>query len=39
VYVVRETAGTVSDLETDPSDDFLSAFLPELDRLVFSTRL
>ncbi len=39
LYVVRETTGTVSDLETDPSNDFLSAFLPELDRLVFSMPL
>ncbi len=29
----------VSDLETDPSNDVLSAFLSELDRFVFSTPL
>jgi hypothetical protein len=39
LYVVRETSGPVSSVETDPSNDFLSAFLPELDRLVFSTSL
>ena len=39
LYVVRETAGTVIDPETDPCNDFLSVFLPELDRLVFSTPL
>jgi hypothetical protein len=36
LYVVRETAGAVVDPGGDPCDDFLSVFLPELDRLVFS---
>jgi Protein of unknown function (DUF3485) len=37
LYVIRETAGAVVDPETDPCNDFLNVFLPELDRLVFST--
>jgi hypothetical protein len=36
LYVIRETAGVVVDPEADPCNDFLSVFLPELDRLVFS---
>ena len=36
LYVIRETAGVVVDPEDDPCNDFLSVFLPELDRLVFS---
>ncbi len=36
LYVVRETAGAVVDPVGDPCNDFLSVFLPELDRLVFS---
>jgi hypothetical protein len=38
LYVVRETAGAVVDPGGDPCNDFLSVFLPELDRLVFSVR-
>ncbi len=38
LYVVRETAGAVVDPEHDPCNDFLSVFLPELDRILFSTR-
>jgi len=37
LYVIRETAGAVVDPGGDPCNDFLSVFLPELDRLVFST--
>ncbi len=37
LYVIRETAGAVVDPEADPCNDFMSVFLPELDRLVFST--
>jgi hypothetical protein len=33
--VVRETAGTVVDPETDPGNDFLSVLLPEIDKAVF----
>ncbi|MGP0069471.1 MAG: exosortase-associated EpsI family protein [Isosphaeraceae bacterium] len=36
LYVVRETAGTVVDPNADPCNDFMSVFLPELDRIVFS---
>ncbi len=36
LYVIRETAGAVVDPGRDPCNDFLSVFLPELDRLVFS---
>jgi Protein of unknown function (DUF3485) len=36
LYVVRETAGAIVDPGGDPCNDFLSVFLPELDRLVFS---
>jgi hypothetical protein len=36
LYVVRETGGAVVDPGSDPCNDFLSVFLPELDRLVFS---
>ena len=36
LYIVRETAGAGVDLGDDPCNDFLSVFLPELDRLVFS---
>jgi Protein of unknown function (DUF3485) len=36
LYIVRETAGAGVDPGADPSNDFLSVFLPELDRLVFS---
>ena len=37
LYVIRETAGAVVDPGDDPCNDFLSVFLPELDRLVFAT--
>jgi len=37
LYVVRETAGAVVDPGADPCNDFLSVFLPEVDKLVFST--
>jgi hypothetical protein len=36
LYVVRETAGAVVEPQDDPCNDFLSVFLPELDRQVFS---
>jgi len=36
LYVVRETAGAVVDPGVDPANDFLSVFLPEVERLVFS---
>jgi hypothetical protein len=36
LYVVRETAGAVIPPGDDPCNDFLSVFLPELDRRVFS---
>ena len=36
LYVIRETAGVVIDPGSDPCNEFLSVFLPELDRLVFS---
>jgi hypothetical protein len=36
LYVVRETAGAVVDPATDPCNDFLGVFLPEVDRHVFS---
>jgi hypothetical protein len=36
LYVIRETAGAVVDPAADPCNDFLTLFLPELDRLVFS---
>lgn len=36
LYVVRETSGAVVDPGADPSNDFLSVLLPELDRLVFT---
>ena len=36
LYVVRETGGAAVDPGSDPCNDFLSVFLPELDRLVFS---
>jgi len=36
LYVIRETGGAVVDPGDDPCNDFLSVFLPELDRLVFS---
>ena len=37
LYVVRETAGVVVDPKDDPCNDFMSVFLPELDRLVFAS--
>ena len=37
LYVVRETAGAVIDPNNDPCNDFMSVFLPELDRRVFAT--
>jgi hypothetical protein len=37
LYIIRETAGAIVDPGVDPCNDFLSVFLPELDRLVFST--
>jgi hypothetical protein len=36
LYVIRETAGAVVNPGVDPCNEFLSVFLPELDRLVFS---
>jgi hypothetical protein len=36
LYVVSKTSGAVVDPGTDPCNDFLSVFLPELDRLVFA---
>jgi hypothetical protein len=36
LYVIREAAGAVADPVADPCNDFLSVFLPELDRLLFS---
>jgi hypothetical protein len=36
LYVVRETAGAVVEPGSDPCNEFLRVFLPELDRLVFS---
>jgi hypothetical protein len=36
LYVVRETAGAVVDPGADPCNDFMSVFLTELDRRVFS---
>jgi hypothetical protein len=36
LYVIRETAGTNVAPGSDPCNDFLAVFLPELDRLVFS---
>ena len=38
LYVIRETAGVVVDPGSDPCNDFMSVFLPELDELVFSAR-
>ena len=37
LYVVRETGGAAGDPAADPCNDFLRAFLPELDRIVFAT--
>jgi Protein of unknown function (DUF3485) len=37
LYVIRETAGAVVDPGADPCNEFLKVFLPEVDRLVFST--
>ncbi|MGO9462946.1 MAG: exosortase-associated EpsI family protein [Isosphaeraceae bacterium] len=37
LYVVRETAGAVVDPGADPCNEFLTVFLPEVDRLVFPT--
>jgi hypothetical protein len=36
LYVIRETAGAVVEPAADPCNDFLSVFLPELDKLVFA---
>jgi hypothetical protein len=36
LYAIRETAGVNADPDDDPCQDFLRAFLPELDRVVFS---
>lgn len=36
LYVVRETGGAVVDPASDPCNDFMNLFLPELERLVFS---
>ena len=36
LYVVRETRGEVADPGSDPCNDFLTVFLPELDQRVFS---
>jgi hypothetical protein len=36
LYVVRETAGAIVDAKDDPCNEFLTVFLPELDRIVFS---
>jgi Protein of unknown function (DUF3485) len=38
LYVVRETAGVVVDPKDDPCNDFMSVFLPELDKLVFASK-
>jgi hypothetical protein len=38
LYVLRETAGALVDPGADPCNDFLSVFLPELDRIAFSPR-
>jgi hypothetical protein len=38
IYVIRETAGAAVDPASDPCNEFLSVFLPELDRLVFNAR-
>jgi hypothetical protein len=37
LYVIRETAGAVVEPGADPCNDFMRVFLPELDRLVFSS--
>jgi uncharacterized protein DUF3485 len=37
LYVIRETWGKVVDPEADPCKEFLAAFLPELDRHLFSS--
>jgi len=37
LYVIRETWGQVVEPESDPCKDFLAAFLPELDRHLFSS--
>jgi len=36
LYVIRETVGATVDPGSDPCNDFLSVFLPEVDRVVFS---
>lgn len=36
LYIIRETGGAIVEPERDPCNDFLSVFLPEVDRLVFS---
>jgi hypothetical protein len=38
LYVIRETAGVTVDPADDPCNDFLTVFLPELDKLVFAAR-
>ncbi len=38
LYVIRETWGAAVAPGSDPCNDFLAVFLPELDRRVFSTR-
>lgn len=35
LYIVRQTGGAAVDPELDPCNDFLDAFLPELERAVF----
>jgi hypothetical protein len=36
LYVVRETAGAVVDPASDPCNDFMNLFLPQLEKLVFT---
>lgn len=38
VYFIRETAGAVVDPASDPCNDFMNVFLPELEKLVFPVR-
>ncbi len=38
LYLVRETAGVVVDPKDDSCNDFMSVFLPELDKLVFASK-
>jgi hypothetical protein len=36
LYVIREISGVIVDPASDPCNDFLNVFLPELDRILFS---